>query len=65
MMKIMEEDKSISIEEAVDRACYSKNIEIGWLGFSQIQIAHGRSPFIPGISEGNLNKDELSDLEIF
>ena len=64
MLKIMEEDKSISIEEAVDRACYSKNLEIGRLGFSPIQIAHGRSPFIPGVSEGNLNTDEMSDSEL-
>ena len=52
MQKILEEDKTISIEEAVDWACYSKNLKIGRLGFSPIQIAHGRSPFIPSISEG-------------
>ena len=33
MQKILEEDKTISIEEAVDWACYSKNLEIGHLGF--------------------------------
>ena len=64
MLKVLEEDKSISIEEAVDRACYSKNIEIGRLGFSPFQIAHGRSPFIPGVSEGNLNTDEIPESEL-
>ena len=64
MSKILEEDNSISIEEAVDRACYSKNLEIGRLGFSPLQLAHGHSPFIPGMSEGDLNTDEVSDLEL-
>ena len=64
MQKVQEEDKSISVEEAVDRACYSKNIEIGRLGFSPLQIAHGRSPFIPGVSEGNLNTDEIPESEL-
>ena len=64
ILKVLEEDKSISIEEAVDRACYSKNLEIGHLGFSPLQIAHGRSPFIPGVSEGNMNTDEVSDSEL-
>ena len=64
MLKVLEEDKSISIKEAVDRACYSKNLEIRCLGFSPIQIAHGHSPFILGVSEGNMNTDKVSDLEL-
>ena len=63
-MKILEVDKSISIEEAVDRACYSKNLEIRHLGFSLIQLAYGCSPFIQGRSEGNMDTDKLSDYEI-
>ena len=64
ILKVLEEDKSISIEEAVDQACYSKNLEIGRLGFSLIQITHGHSPFIPGVSEGNMNTDEVSISEL-
>ena len=48
----------------MDRACYSKNLKIGHLGFSPIQIAYSPSSFILGISEGNMNMDELSDSEI-
>ena len=64
MLKIMEDDKKISIEEALDRAVCAKNMEIGRLGFSPMQIAHGRSPFIPGISDGNINSDEVPDSEL-
>ena len=64
MFKVLEDDKNISIEEALDRAVCAKNMEIGRLGFSPMQIAHGRSPFIPGISEGNFNSDEKSDSEL-
>ena len=64
MLKVLEEDKSISIGEAVDQACYSKNLEIRCLGFSSHPLAHGHSPFIPGVSEGNMNTDEVSDSEL-
>ena len=56
--KMMEDDKDLNIEDALKHSVWSRNMEIGKFGFSPYQIAYGKSPFLPGISEGNVLTDQ-------
>ena len=55
--KILMDDPSCNLEDALQHAVWARNMEIGRYGKSPYQIVFGRSPFIPGISEGNVVTD--------
>ena len=56
--KMMEEDKDMKIEEALKHSVWARNMEIGKFGYSPYQLVYGKSPFLPGISEGNVLTDQ-------
>ena len=47
--KMMADDPTLSLEKAVALACYAKNCEPNYLGFSAFQVNFGKNPVIPGI----------------
>ena len=49
--KIMEDDPKLTIQKAVDLACFVKNSEVNKSGFSSIQLTCGKSPHFPGYSD--------------
>ena len=57
--KILEDDPKISIQKAVDLACFVKKSEINKSGFSSIQLTCGKSPFFPGYSDCTPGSIEL------
>ena len=56
--KLMEDDPQLKLEDALKHAIWSRNMEIGKFGFSPYQLAYGKSPFLPGISEGTILTDQ-------
>ena len=59
MLKIRDEDPSMTLQEALDKACYWKNIGINSSGYSAHQLVFGvGNPVIPGIVHGHLSTDE-------
>ena len=63
--KLMDDDKTLSLKEALKHAIWAKNIEIGRHGMSPFQIIYGRSPTLPGVSEGTVMSDcVITDAEI-
>ena len=62
--KRLEDNKKHTLEEALKYALWSRNLEPGRTGFSPYQVVFGRSPHLPGVSDGDLLKDqELDDDE--
>ena len=62
--KLIEDNPGLALQKAVDMACYSRNVEIGPLGYSPQQITFGYGSFIPGISDGNIATDsQITDSE--
>ena len=53
----MEDDQTISVEDALSHSVWARNCEVGRHGFSPFQLVFGKSPFIPGISDGNVTTD--------
>ena len=63
--KLMEEDKDLSLSDAIKHAVWAKNIEIGRHGMSPFQIIYGKSPTLPGVSDGTVMSDSvITDAEI-
>ena len=63
--KLMEEDPDLKLEDALAHAIWAKNMEIGRHGLSPYQIVYGKSPFLPGISEGTPVSDGVvSDADV-
>ena len=58
MKKMLEDDQSLKVEDALNHAVWARNMEIGRFGYSPYQIVYGKSPFLPGISEGNVLTDQ-------
>ena len=56
--KMMDDDKDLNIEEALQHSVWSRNMEIGKFGYSPYQLVYGKSPFLPGLSEGNVLTDQ-------
>ena len=56
--KMMEDDSKLKIDDALQHATWSRNMEIGKFGYSPYQLVYGKSPFLPGISEGNVLTDQ-------
>ena len=51
--KLLEEDPTISLEEALSHAVEAKNLIINRTGFSPRQLMFGKQGVVPGISDGN------------
>ena len=61
--KIMEEDKKITLQEAVAMASWTHNTNQNTHGFSPLQLVTGKSIVLPGLSNGNLATESLYDDE--
>ena len=51
--KLLEEDSTISLEEALSHAVEAKNMQINRTGFSPRQLMFGKQGVVPGITDGN------------
>ena len=61
ILKLREEDPRIPLQEALDKACYWKNLNINATGYSAHQLTFGiGNPTVPGIVDGHLASDELA-----
>ena len=56
--KMMAHNKDLTIEDALDYATWVRNVEIRRHGLSPYQIVYGNSPFLPGITKGNIISDQ-------
>ena len=59
LKKLMEDDSSISLEDALQHALWARNMEIGRNGQSPYQVVLGKSPSLPGVTDGNVVTDSL------
>ena len=59
----MEEDRKISLEEAVEMASWTHNTNVNILGFQPMQIMTGKSVMLPGLTTGNMVTDSVCDDE--
>ena len=57
--KLMDDDKNIKLEEALEHALWARNMEIGRHGYSPYQVVFGKSPTLPGITDGTPMSDSL------
>ena len=55
--KLMEEDTSLKLEDALEHSVWAKNVEIGRHGKSPYQIIFGKSPVLPGVTDGSITTD--------
>ena len=62
--KIIDEDKKVRLEEAVDMASWTQNINVNVLGFQPLQLVTGKSVIIPGLTMCNMATDLLYDDEM-
>ena len=57
LKKLMEDDPTVTVEDALAHAVWARNCEIGRLGYSPFHLVYGKSPFIPGITDGDITTD--------
>ena len=57
--KVMEENDSISLEEAVSKAAWCHNTNITVKGYAPLQLLTGRAVVVPGITNGNVATESL------
>ena len=55
----MEEDSQLSLPDALEHTIWARNMEIGRLGRSPFQIVLGKSPSLPGLSDGTVVTDSI------
>ena len=60
----MEEEQKISLQEAVDMAAWTHNLNVNILGFTPLQLATGKNVIFPGISTANEASESLYDDEL-
>ena len=60
----MDEDKKISLGEAVEMASWTHNTNVNVLGFQPLQLVTGKNVMIPGLTMGNMAKNSLYDDEM-
>ena len=58
---MMDEDKKISLEEAVEMASWTHNTNVNVLEFQPLQLVTGKSIMIPGLTMGDLATDSMYD----
>ena len=59
----MQEDKKITLQDAVDMAAWTHNTNVNILGFTPLQLVTGKNVVFPGISTGNMATQSLYDDE--
>ena len=59
--KFMEEDKKITLKEAVLMASWTHNTNVNVLGYSPLQLITGKGITFPGLMTGNTATDSLYD----
>ena len=65
LKKLMADDKSVSLEDALSHAVWARNMEIGRYGLSPFQVVYGRAPSIPGVLDGDVLTDgRVTDSEV-
>ena len=50
--KMIDDDKNLKLDEALEHSLWARNMEIGRHGLSPYQVVYGKSPVLPGITEG-------------
>ena len=63
MNKIIEEDKKISLQQAVNMAVWTHNTNINRLGFDPLTLVTGKAVVFPGILDRDIVSEYLSDLK--
>ena len=56
---MLDDDSNLKIDEALEHSLWARNMEIGRHGMSPYQVVYGKSPFLPGITEGTPMSDSL------
>ena len=57
--KLMFEDPHINIQEAINKASFSKNTDPNHTGFSPMQLMIGHNPAFPGLAEAYLSSSNV------
>ena len=57
--KMMEDDPGLSLEDALQHAVWARNMEPGRFGQSPYQVISGKSPSLPGFTDGSAITDSL------
>ena len=64
--KLMEDDESLKLEDAVRKAVYVHNLQVTRRGFSPRQIVFGHQGVVPGISEGTpASMEPVEESDVF
>jgi hypothetical protein len=61
--KIMEVDKKLTLQKAVEMAAWTHNTNTNVLGYDLMSLVTGKSVIIPGISNANVATDSVIDSE--
>ena len=61
--KIMQQDKELTLQEAVHMAEWTHNTNVNVLGFTPLQLVTGKSVVMPGLVNGDVATDSLYDDE--
>ena len=61
--KIMEDDKKVTLCEAVALAGWCHNTNVNKLGYSPMQLVTGKSVIFPSVTTGNMSTDSAFDSE--
>ena len=66
VVKLMEDDKNLNLEEAVSHAVHAHNLQVKKSGFSPNQLMFGHQSVIPGVSDGNPpSMEPIIESEVF
>ena len=63
MNKIIEEDKKISLQQAVNMAVWTHNTNINRLGFDPLTLVTGKAVVFPGLSDVDIASKSFYDSE--
>ena len=58
--KILHENPKMNVQEAINKAAFSKNSEVNHTGFSPMQLMSGQNPVFPGLAEADLASSNVS-----
>ena len=61
--KVMEKDKNLKLQTAVNMASWTHNTNVNVLGYSPLQLVTGKSIVLPGLTNGNVVTDSEYDDE--
>ena len=63
MNKIIEENKKISLQQAVNMAVWTHNTNINRLGFDPLTLVTGKAVVFPGLSDVDIASKSFFDSE--